>query len=63
MTEAIARTASELGPTLVVVNHAGVTRDNLIVKLTSGDWDTVMNVHLRGAFLISRAAQRHGPRT
>jgi 3-oxoacyl-[acyl-carrier protein] reductase len=59
VTAAVARAASELGPPLVVVNNAGVTRDNLIFKMTSGDWDTVMNVHLRGAFLVSRAAQRH----
>ena len=51
--------ASDLGPPVVVVNNAGVTRDNLIFRMTDSDWDTVMNVHLRGAFLVSRAAQRH----
>ena len=45
--------ASDLGPPVVVVNNAGVTRDNLIFRMTDGDWDTVMNVHLRGAFLVS----------
>jgi 3-oxoacyl-[acyl-carrier protein] reductase len=59
VTAAVAQTAGELGPPLVVVNNAGVTRDNLIFKMTEADWDTVMNVHLRGAFLVSRAAQKH----
>ena len=56
---AVDRVASDLGPPVVVVNNAGVTRDNLIFRMTDSDWDTVMNVHLRGAFLVSRAAQRH----
>src|SRR5699024_6839067 len=37
---------------------AGVTRDNLLFKMTEDDWDTVMRVHLRGAFVVTRAAQR-----
>ena len=56
---AVDQVASDLGPPVVVVNTAGVTRDNLIFRMTDSDWDTVMNVHLRGAFLVSRAAQRH----
>jgi 3-oxoacyl-[acyl-carrier protein] reductase len=36
-----------------------VTRDNLLFKMTESDWDTVMDVHLRGAFLMTRAVQRH----
>src|SRR4029077_1000473 len=49
----------ELGPPLVLVNNAGIIRDNLLFKMSSGDWDAVMNVHLRGAFLMSRAVQGH----
>ena len=56
---ALERVAIELGPPTVVVNNAGVTRDNLLFKMTEQDWDTVMGVHLRGAFLVSRAAQKH----
>ena len=56
---AVDQVARDLGPPVVVVNNAGVTRDNLIFRMTDSDWDTVMNVHLRGAFLVSRAAQRH----
>jgi 3-oxoacyl-[acyl-carrier protein] reductase len=54
---AVARVAAELGPVAVLVNNAGVIRDNMLFKMTDDDWDTVMNVHLRGAFLMSRAVQ------
>ena len=56
---AVGRVAAELGPPVVLVNNAGVTHDNLLFKMTDADWDSVMNVHLRGAFLMSRAAQRY----
>jgi 3-oxoacyl-[acyl-carrier protein] reductase len=56
---AVARVAAELGAPTVLINNAGVTRDNLLFKMTEADWDTVMNVHLRGAFLMSRAVQKH----
>ena len=47
------------GRPTVLVNNAGVIRDNLLFKMTEDDWDTVLGVHLRGAFLMSRAAQKH----
>jgi 3-oxoacyl-[acyl-carrier protein] reductase len=56
---AVERIVAELGPPVVLVNNAGVTRDNMLFKMTESDWDTVMNVHLRGAFLMARAAQKH----
>ncbi|TDC89062.1 SDR family oxidoreductase [Actinomadura sp. 7K507] len=56
---AVARVAAELGPPVVLVNNAGVTRDNMLFKMSDDDWDTVMSVHLRGSFLMSRAAQEH----
>jgi 3-oxoacyl-[acyl-carrier protein] reductase len=56
---AVARIADELGPPTILVNNAGVTRDNLVFKMTEQDWDMVMNVHLRGSFLMTRAAQAH----
>ena len=43
----------------ILVNNAGVLRDNLLFKMSEDDWDTVMNVHLKGAFLCSRAAQKY----
>jgi 3-oxoacyl-[acyl-carrier protein] reductase len=56
---ALARVADELGPPGVLVNNAGVVRDNLLFKMTEEDWDLVLGVHLRGAFLMSRAAQAY----
>ncbi|MFC5995856.1 3-oxoacyl-ACP reductase FabG [Pseudonocardia hispaniensis] len=56
---AVARVADELGAPVVLINNAGVTRDNLLFKMTEDDWDTVMNVHLRGSFLMSRAVQKY----
>jgi 3-oxoacyl-[acyl-carrier protein] reductase len=56
---AVDRVAAELGAPTVLVNNAGVTRDNMLFKMTETDWDLVMNVHLRGAFLMSRAVQKH----
>jgi 3-oxoacyl-[acyl-carrier protein] reductase len=54
---AMSRVADELGPPVILVNNAGITRDNLLHKMTDADWDDVVRVHLRGAFLMSRAAQ------
>ncbi|MGY1701372.1 SDR family oxidoreductase [Geodermatophilus sp. SYSU D00766] len=56
---AVDRIAAELGPPVVLVNNAGVTRDNLLFKMTDADWDLVMTVHLRGSFLMTRACQKH----
>lgn len=56
---AVARVADTLGAPTVLVNNAGVIRDNLLFKMSDGDWDTVIDVHLRGAFLMSRAVQAH----
>jgi 3-oxoacyl-[acyl-carrier protein] reductase len=56
---AVGKVAAELGPPAVLVNNAGVIRDNLLFKMTENDWDAVLGVHLRGAFLMSRAAQKH----
>jgi 3-oxoacyl-[acyl-carrier protein] reductase len=56
---AVQQIAGELGPPVILVNNAGVTRDNLLFKMTDPDWDTVLNVHLRGSFLVTRAVQAH----
>lgn len=57
--DAVTRTTDELGAPTVLVNNAGILRDNLLFKMTLEDWDSVMNVHLRGAFLMTRAVQAH----
>jgi 3-oxoacyl-[acyl-carrier protein] reductase len=56
---AVERVAGELGGPTVLVNNAGVIRDNLLFKMTEDDWDLVLGVHLRGAFLMSRAVQKY----
>jgi 3-oxoacyl-[acyl-carrier protein] reductase len=56
---AVLRVADELGAPTLLVNNAGILRDNLLFKMTDDDWDAVVAVHLRGAFLMSRAVQRH----
>lgn len=56
---AVARVADELGPPLVLVNNAGIIRDNLLFRMGVDDWDAVMGVHLRGAFLMTKACQAH----
>ena len=55
----VGRITDELGAPVVLVNNAGIIRDNLLFKMSTGDWDAVMNVHLRGSFLMSRATQGH----
>ena len=56
---AFERVAAELGEPAVLVNNAGITRDALLFKMTDEDWDTVVDVNLRGAFLMTRAAQKY----
>jgi 3-oxoacyl-[acyl-carrier protein] reductase len=56
---AVEAVASALGPPTVLVNNAGITRDNLLFKMTLDDWDAVLSVHLRGAFLMTRSVQQH----
>jgi 3-oxoacyl-[acyl-carrier protein] reductase len=56
---AVDKVAAELGPTAVLINNAGVIRDNMLYKMTVDDWDTVLGIHLRGSFLMSKACQKH----
>jgi 3-oxoacyl-[acyl-carrier protein] reductase len=57
VTSAVTRIADELGAPTILINNAGILRDNLIFKMTEDDWDAVMGVHLRGAFLMTKAVQ------
>ncbi len=57
--QALGRAVERLGPPLVLVNNAGMIRDNLLFKMSLEDWDQLMAVHRRGAFLMSQAAQKY----
>ncbi|HEY0753336.1 MAG TPA: SDR family NAD(P)-dependent oxidoreductase [Ktedonobacteraceae bacterium] len=56
---AFQQAVEQFGQLDILVNNAGVLRDNLLFKMSDEDWETVMNVHLKGAFLCSRAAQAY----
>ncbi|AMM20668.1 beta-ketoacyl-ACP reductase [Frondihabitans sp. PAMC 28766] len=56
---AVAAVTEQLGAPTVLVNNAGILRDNLLFKMSVDDWDMVLGVHLRGAFLMSREVQKH----
>ena len=55
----VERTVKELGRVDILVTCAGITRDNLLFKMTDEDWDAVIDTHLKGTFLCARAAQKH----
>ena len=59
VTQAVADVVARLGEPQILVNNAGVLRDNMLFKMSVDDWDLVLGVHLRGAFLMSRAVQKH----
>lgn len=56
---AVAALAQAFGAPQILVNNAGVIRDNMLFKMTVDDWQTVMRVHLLGAFTVTKAMQRH----
>jgi 3-oxoacyl-[acyl-carrier protein] reductase len=59
VSSAVREVAKAAGGIHVLVNNAGITRDNLLFKMTEDDWDLVMGVHLKGAFLMTKAVQGH----
>lgn len=56
---AVSQTVGDFGSLDVLVCNAGVIRDNLVFKMADEDWMTVIDTHLKGAFLCVRAAQQH----
>ncbi|MGE0493476.1 MAG: 3-oxoacyl-[acyl-carrier-protein] reductase [Vulcanimicrobiota bacterium] len=54
----IARTLEEFSQLDILVNNAGVTRDTVLLRMKDSDWDTVLNVNLKSAFLCTRAASK-----
>src|SRR4051794_39958482 len=57
--DAVDRVATELGAPTILVNNAGILRDNLVFRMSEDDWDSGVAVHLRGAFLMTKAVQTH----
>jgi len=59
MSEAAAKTAETFGNIHILVNNAGITRDNLALKMTDQQWDQVINVNLKGTFIATKAVIRY----
>ncbi len=59
VTAAFEEIANRFGRIDILINNAGVLRDNLSFKMSEEDWDTVLDIHLKGSFLCSRAAQKY----
>lgn len=59
---AVARVVAELGPPTVLVNNAGITSDNPLDEMTLDDWDIVVDVNLRGPFLMAQQVRPHQAR-
>ena len=58
VTAMVKRVTKELGALHIVVNNAGITRDNLMMRLKESDWDEVLDINLKGTFNVIKAAQR-----
>jgi 3-oxoacyl-[acyl-carrier protein] reductase len=58
LTELFKRIEEELGPISILVNNAGITRDNLLLRMSEEDWDQVISVNLKGAFNATKAVAR-----
>jgi 3-oxoacyl-[acyl-carrier protein] reductase len=56
--QVFAAIVEELGTPAVLVNNAGIARDNLMMRLKDDDWDRVLDVNLKGAFLCIKAVSR-----
>jgi 3-oxoacyl-[acyl-carrier protein] reductase len=57
--QAMKEVHDSFGSVDILVNNAGVIRDNLLFKMTDSDWQTVMDVHLKGSFNAAKAAQKY----
>jgi len=57
--EVVEEVANRFGRLDILVACAGLIRDNLLFKMTDDDWDVVIDTHLKGSFLVARAAQAH----
>lgn len=56
--EMVGQVEESLGKIEILVNNAGITRDNLLIRMSEEDWDQVMQTNLKGAFLTTKAVVR-----
>jgi NAD(P)-dependent dehydrogenase (short-subunit alcohol dehydrogenase family) len=56
--EAVAQVAADFGRIDVLVNNAGITRDTLLIRMSEEDWDAVLDINLKGAFLVTKAVAK-----
>jgi len=55
---AVARAVDDFGRLDILVNNAGITRDTLLIRMSEEDWDRVLDINLKGAFLVTKAAAK-----
>ncbi len=56
--EVVAKIAADFGHIDVLVNNAGITRDTLLIRMSEEDWDAVLDINLKGAFLVTKAVAK-----
>jgi 3-oxoacyl-[acyl-carrier protein] reductase len=59
VTKLVEQTLSSFGHIDILVNNAGITRDGLLLRMSESDWDLVLNINLKGAFICTQAVLRH----
>ena len=59
VTEAVNRIVSDFGRIDILVNNAGITRDTLMIRMSEEDWDAVLDINLKGAFLVTKAVVKY----
>jgi len=59
VTAMLEQVVEKLGRVDILVNNAGITRDGLILRMKDEDWDLVLSINLKGAFLCAKAALKH----
>jgi 3-oxoacyl-[acyl-carrier protein] reductase len=59
VTKLVEQTLSSLGHIDILVNNAGITRDGLLLRMSEADWDLVLDINLKGAFICTQAVLRH----
>ncbi len=59
VSQLVEQTLSSFGHIDILVNNAGITRDGLLLRMSEADWDLVLNINLKGAFICTQAVLRH----